>query len=150
MPARKPKVGEAVVHHGRPHAVTKLGRRAAIRDNAAVIVEMVTFENEKYAVLAQMADLVWSDEDGAWYMPGRVLARDERILYEALMGVRPPAETHLTARKLLNGVNYETEVPMDRLVGAVAKRTGLLGKDAEKYAAACLAHCAELKEARNG
>jgi hypothetical protein len=39
---------------------------------------------------------------------------------------------------------------MDRLVGAVAKRTGLLGKDAEKYAAACLAHCAELKEARNG
>jgi hypothetical protein len=149
MATKKPQVGDAVLHHGRSHAITVLGKRAVMRNNAAVVAEMVTFENERFRVLGNRPDLVWSADDNAWYLPGRVLCRDERLLYEALMGVRPPAETHMAARKLLDMTDF-AEVPKDRLSGVVARRTGRTGKDAEDYADACLAHCAELKEARNG
>ncbi len=159
MAGKKPKVGDAVMYHGRMHEIIKLPERAVMSDGAAVIAPMAVFRsidwddlpNEKaFRVTVNRPDLAWSEVDGAWYMMGTVLSRDECVLYEALMGVRPPAETHMAARTLLDATDYETGVPMDRLVGAVARRKGLLGTEAEEYAVACLAHCAELKEARNG
>ena len=150
MAAKKPKVGDMVIWHGRLHQVIALPKRAVMRGNTAEVVNMTIFENEGYRGLVKMDDLVWSAADGAFFGPGQLLANDERVLYEALMGVRPPAETHMTARKLLDNTDYASEVPMDRLLVTVQRRKGLAGKDAEAYAVACLAHCAELKEARNG
>lgn len=150
MATKEPQVGDALLFHGRLHEIIGLPLRAVMRDGEAVAVPMIVFENEQYRSLGNLPDYVWSEDDNAWFGAGRVLARDERILYEALIGARPPAETHMVARRILDSTDYDTEVPRERLAEIIASRKGLNADDAEAYVDACLAHCAELKEARNG
>lgn len=161
MAMKKPKIGDAVIHQGRRHDIIELPLKAIKRDGDAVIAERVRFKNEYVdSVLANMPDFIWSDADDAWYLGGRLLANDERILYEVLLGVRTPPETHMAGRTFLDSIDY-ADVPRERLLKIVGSRkmttdaeTGklraLTEKEVEEYADACLVHCTELKEARNG
>lgn len=171
MAAKKPKVGDAVLLHGGMHEITSLPKRAVMRDGEAVAVDMVAFEsftgglnNTGFRGKGNAPDLIWSDADGAWYMMGRLLANDERLVYEALMGVRPPPETHMMARSFLDSIEY-ADVPRERLAvvvkkwkvprlrdekGEWAETEAAWDKRAGEYADACLAHCTEVKEARHG
>ena len=150
MATKEPQVGDAVMWHGKLHKITGLPLRAVMRNGEAVAVPMIVFENKNYRSICNLPDFAWSQDDDAWFGAGRVLSRDERILYEALIGARPPAETHMVARRILDSTDYDTEVPRERLAEIIASRKSLNADDAEAYVDACLAHCAELKEARNG
>ncbi len=156
MAAEKQKVGDAVLHRGRQFTIIGLPDRAVKKDGTAVLVDMIVFSNDTGGseglgsrVIGEAADFVWSEEDKAWYGLGALLAQDECIVYEALLGVRPPPETHLTARKVLDMTDY-ADVPRERLITVVEKRQGLEGAEAEEYADACMVRCAEMREARHG
>ena len=158
MAAKKAKVGDAVLHHGRRYTITALPLKAVMVDGKPEAAEQIVFENDVGGdgnkgrrVKGNLADFKWSKDDDAWYGVGRLLCNDERIVYEALMGVRPPPETHLQARMMLDLTDL-AEVPMDRLAAVIERRVDLAkdGRTVDKYAADCLAHCVECKEARNG
>lgn len=130
MAKTRPKIGDAVIHHGRPQVIVGFQDRARIVDGEAVKFKIAVFENDidrdgnpdmafektyisratgeeavkrsgNYRAKCLVEDLVWSKSDGAWYLPGRVLCYDERFVYEALIGVRPRPDSHLVARSLL-------------------------------------------------
>lgn len=116
MAKNKPKIGDAVLHHGRPQLITGFQVRARLVDEKVVkfpiTIFFVDYERDptmlrekpftdrktgekgvrrwgKYGNKCNTPDLKWSDEIGGWYLPGRVLSYDERLAYEALVGARP-------------------------------------------------------------
>lgn len=177
MSKRIAKVGDIVLHHGHYHTILGFEDRAVKRQGKPELARVAVFDSNPadakkgYLVKCNEPDLAYSDELGAFYLPGRVLANDERILYEVLAGVRPPAETHLVARKILADADL-VELLADvkqkqRLVGIVARRKRLdqlgidpddlvglepaereatVNKAAAKYAKLAVAHCLELRD----
>jgi hypothetical protein len=85
-----PKVGEILFHHGRRHEI--LGFRG----------DKFWFRNGGFLGRGETADLRFSEGDGWWYLPGRVLANDERTVVNAMMGAWPSAASHLAMRKVLD------------------------------------------------
>lgn len=191
MPKRIPKVGDPVYHHGRRHTITQLQDRPVLEGGAPAVVQLVVFESAdqyareeektmrdgsvqavkvpRFVVKGVASELRWSEPDAAWYLPGRVLSRDERTVYEAAFGTWPPAEIHLTARAALDAIDLEA-VDTDRLVGVIKRmrmlhiaeaydlrprdgetKTGFVARcdaAARDYAPKCLAHVAELRALR--
>lgn len=114
MAARKPKVGDTVQHHGRAHTIVDFPQQAVMKKGKAVAVTRCRFENDRFLVNVDVRDLKWLESDAAWYLPGRLLSRDERCVYEAAVGSWPKAENHVIARQLLDAVDL-AEVDKDRL-----------------------------------
>lgn len=156
MPSRTPKVGDKVMHHGHLHEIMEMRDRAVMEDGTPTVVHMVVFENEGYRVLGFLNELRWLEKDQAWYLMGRVLARDERTLYEAAFGVWPAAEIHLTARAALDAIDF-ADVDRSRLLGVIRRRRLARETDekpdeyaarVEAYANAAIEHCKELRTLR--
>jgi len=158
-----PKVGDKVLHHGRAHTITKIIPKARVNATTGEpeMCPLVRFENARYGVTGLLDDLRWSEEDGAWILPGRVLSKDERTVIQAMSNNWPPPESHLVFRQLLDGANgpLTEHVDMDRLVRVVkSRRLAQLPDETEEaytqrateYATAALAHCEELRSFRKG
>ncbi len=63
---------------------------------------ITTFENKGFRVQCSTDELEWFEEDKAWILPGRLLTKEQRILYrqKTNAAVLPP-EDHPKARKYL-------------------------------------------------
>lgn len=157
----KPRKGDPVIHHGQRHEITDFQKRAVIDDETgeARAVEFAVFENERFEVTCDASELAWSKVDEAWYLPGRLLANDERTLAAAILGQWPTAEAHHAVRAALHAVpgRYRDHVSAERLNAVVASRRLKQeeGEDDEAfqervaaYADACIAHCEALRTAR--
>lgn len=128
------KIGDVVLHHGRLHKITETFRRWYEKDGQPVAFNGVVFENTGYAVKANIEELVWNAEDGWWFLPGRVLAKDERTLLNAMVGAWPDSASHLAVRAVLNvggpleaqvdRNRLETVIRTKRLVRGLERRTG--------------------------
>lgn len=103
MPMPVPNIGDKVSHEGLPagYEITELMDRYDPDDGHKFV--LVTFENVRYAVKADAAELVWLEEDGAWFLPGRLLSQAERDLWAATWGGpnRNRPQDHVTARAAL-------------------------------------------------
>ena len=123
MAKTKPKVGDKMIHHGHLHELVEFSARGALDEKGEPVkVEMAVFENGSYKGICKLEELVWSEADQAWYLPGRVLANDERMIYAAMFGNWPPAEIHLTARRMLDELDLDA-VDVEK-VKAVALNRG--------------------------
>lgn len=91
-------VGDRVLHHGRYHTLTALNTE---RNRAY-------FENESYGVACALSDLTWDDALGAWYLPGRLLSKNERAVIEAVTGAWPQAGAHRSLLPVLDNIELET------------------------------------------
>jgi hypothetical protein len=146
-----PKVGEILFHHGRRHEI--LGFRG----------DKFWFRNGGFLGRGETADLRFSEGDGWWYLPGRVLANDERTVVNAMMGAWPSAASHLAMRKVLDvegpladHVDLEAlkRIIVVRRTDAIQRTDGesdaAFDKRVAGYTLACLAHCEELRAFRAG
>lgn len=173
-PNTEPAVGQPVIHHGHIHRILAFHRKAVLDPESGEprVERLVRFrsgaEGEgRYLVTGFAHELRWSEADGAWYLTGRVLARDERTVIAALTGAWPPAHSHLTLRAVLDadprplGEQVEMDklkavIRQRRLKQGVDKRSGERFEEAEEqfearvgeYAEACLEHAEELRAAR--
>lgn len=108
MAKMKPQVGDKMIHHGHLHELVGFSARGALDEKGEPVkVEMAVFENAAYKGICKLDELVRSEADQAWYLPGRVLANDERMVYAAMFGNWPPAEIHLTARQMLDTLDFD-------------------------------------------
>lgn len=166
MADRTPSEGDPVLHHGRMHEITSLQPRARLVEGEAETGTVAIFENDEYEVRGWAHELTWSEADQAFYLPGRVLCRDERALHEAVVGVWPRAENHLAARKYLDtlvlefkedvGQEAEADVSKAALVDVLQRRKVYDVPDGETWdeddwrahAERCLEHCREIRELR--
>lgn len=170
MATRKPQKGDEMIHHGRRQKIIAFHDRAVLDENGEPKkVQFFAFEGGPDVQLERRGELVtepaylgvgfveelrWSEADGAWYLPGRILANDERTLYTAIFGTWPAADVHLVARKALDAVDLDVLEPetIERLVTVIKTRRkpklDETGVPAEEYAEACLQHCRELRELR--
>lgn len=110
MPAKKPKVGDRVYHHGHYHEIRAVHRERTDVEGNTVKLPHLLFENggpkDGFRVRGSGAhELVWSPRLEAWYLPGRVLARNERALAESITGAWPPAANHLAILDMLDAVD---------------------------------------------
>jgi hypothetical protein len=158
MSRKKAKLGDLVIHHGFPHEITRVGERATMRDGQAVGISTVHFENSSFASECVAEELEWSEGDGAWYLPGRLLSRNERCLAEAVLGSYPPASSHLAVRQALAGVDLAT-VDRDRYGRVLARRKRDIERNEsgevdpevlETYTAAALTQCEAIRSANQG
>ena len=165
MAPKAPKLGDRVIHHGHIHEITALPERARMRDGKPVVIKGVQFENDAYLVTMLPEDgIAWSEEDNAWFWGGRLLARNERALCEAITGAWPPAVSHEAMRSMLDSVDL-AKVSMPRLCDVIVRRKADAGvappadgdelSEAQKatlltYAEAVLVQCAELRALRQG
>ena len=85
------QVGAKVSHNGEVDFVVK-------KINGPI----TTFENKGFRVQCCTDDLEWFEEDKAWILPGRLLTKEQRILFrqETNVAVLPP-DNHPAARKFL-------------------------------------------------
>lgn len=152
MAEKTPKVGDRVIHHGRHHEITELPKRARMGPDGPEAVELVVFENDGYRVLGNVSELRYSKEDGAWYLPGRVLSRNERAVLQAMSGTWPPADAHLSMRALLDRAvdNGELEgISRTRLRQVLIQRKADVTEDnVDDYIPAAIAQVSELREIR--
>lgn len=92
MATRKVKVGDPVSHEGNwighdhidgDYVVVSQADGGSDPDNPLMRIQdfLTTFENERFEVTALTADLEWLEEDKAWYLPGRLLTKDQRKAY---------------------------------------------------------------------
>lgn len=133
----KPKVGEHFLAHGRLHEIIGIADRAVKRRKdgkvVAVLEDVVISRNTNGAGFIpayEMKDLRWSEEDQAWYAPGRVLCKDERTVINAMMGAWPTAESHMAARKILDVEGpFEDHVDLNRLETVIRTRRLRRGYD---------------------
>ncbi len=142
MAPKAPRIGDRVIHHGRPHEIKRFPSRARMVGGKATEVKGVEFHTAiddsqpagemldrrpVYRVTCILTDdpadpgLQWSPADGAWYMYGRLLARNERAVCEAITGAWPPAASHEAMRDMLDNVDLD-EVDRKRLAGVVMHR----------------------------
>lgn len=106
--AKMPQAGDPVIHHGHPHTISYFETTAAMRDGKPVAISIAVFENDRFLAACRADELVWSDSDAAWYLPGRVLSRNERAVCQAVTGSWPPAENHIAMRAMLDTVDLDT------------------------------------------
>lgn len=120
----EPKVGDMVLHHGRMHEIIGFREEGAKRvGNKWVPNNKVFFRNGRYLPKANASELVWSAEDKAWYLPGRVLSKDERTVINAMVGSWPTEGSHLAVRKMLDVEGpLADHVSMERLTAIVKAR----------------------------
>lgn len=156
MAERKPTEGAPVLHHGRLHQIKAIQPRAVMKGDKATKVDMVVFENEGFLVTGLASDFQWSDKLGAWYMPGRVLSRNERAVLEAVTGSWPPAENHVAALGMLDAVDL-AEIDIKKVASVIERRKAdakaavQAGETTfEDYAQAALEQVAALRAARQG
>ena len=171
MAPKGPKLGDRVIQHGRLHEVTALPERPRMRDGKPAVIKGVEFENDAYHVTMILDDsLRYSEEDNAWYFMGRLLARNERAVCEAITGAWPPAANHEAMRSMLDSVDLNG-VDRGKLVGVLLRRKSDTGvsvkveRDGDgkpipleltdmqtatlrAYADAALEQCAELRAIR--
>jgi hypothetical protein len=175
----KAKVGAKALHHGRLHELVRFEDRPALDANKQPYpFRVAVLENDRYLVKCNAAELAWDEVGGVFYLPGRVLAKDERTLVAAMVGGWPKAGSHLAVRRMLDvegplinhlqeaAINsiHEGEKPaanagLELLKGVVRARRltraeGETGEDfdarVEAYALAAIAHCEELRDYRKG
>lgn len=103
MPPSTPKIGDRVSHEGLPAGYRITAIDARFDPDTGARFAIVSFENDRYAVKADAAELVWLEEDGAWHLPGRLLSQAERDLWAVTWGGpnRNRPQDHVTARKAL-------------------------------------------------
>ena len=149
MAPKGPKLGDRVIHHGRLHEVTALPERPRMRDGKPVVIKGVAFENDAYHVTMILDDsLRYSEEDDAWYFLGRLLARNERALCQAITGAWPPAANHEAMRSMLDSVDLDS-VDVGGFGRVLLERKADVSmKNVAAYVAAALAQCAELRAIR--
>src|SRR5262245_1551505 len=106
---RTPAIGDLVSHEGcwapsgdqyGPFKIVGFKARPALDDaGKPFVLHCTVFDNERFSVECQTAELVWLEEDGAWMLPGRLLSRPQRRLWQQKVGVNtgPPAEKHIEA-----------------------------------------------------
>ncbi|MGW8180028.1 MAG: hypothetical protein ACWGQW_14895 [bacterium] len=118
----EPKVGDKVLHHGRIHEIIGFREEGARRVGGKWVPNMkVFFRNGRYLPKADASELKWSAEDEAWYLPGRVLSKDERTVINAMMGAWPNEGSHMAVRKILDVEGpLADHVSLERL-GAIIK-----------------------------
>lgn len=63
--------------------------------------QIATFENEKRRVRCDASELVFLKEENAWYLPGRILSREQRREFMRIAGTSTPPADHVMARKVL-------------------------------------------------
>ena len=114
----RPQIGDRVLHHGAFHTIKLFNKRATMVDGEPVAVELLAFRNAPFTVGARVDDLRWSDRYEAWYLPGRVLCRNERALAACVFGSWPKASTHLAVLPLLDAVDLD-EVDFGSFVSAI-------------------------------
>ena len=168
MATRKPKIGDPVIHHGRMHEITAFPEEAYVEGGKAKLRKGIRFENDGFAVETyDVQDLRWSEVDGAWCLFGRLLSRDERVVYEASIGAWPRPENHAIARDVLDRVDL-TGLDRTRLTDVVMRQKGrqlveagvvavaedgttkVHQKELGQYVDAVIAHVAELRAERGG
>ena len=64
-------------------------------------IKIAKFENERYSVSCNAAELTYWEEEDTWFLPGRILSRAERLRFMELLGSRTPPTNHVSARKVL-------------------------------------------------
>lgn len=113
MVTRKPKVGDAVSHEGNWHdhdhenedfVVVALKAGGQDPDDPLRRIRdcLCTFENERYKVTCETADLRWLKEDQAWHLVGRLLTRAQRAAFCVLTGSTAcHPDGHIGARVML-------------------------------------------------
>lgn len=99
---RYPAVGEGVSHDSE--------EGLSIESVGGLIAKFKTQpdkEGRVKDVSCRVEDLVWLDEDGAWYLPGRLLSKADRQRWRAITGspFPPPPDKHVEARQLLRSSN---------------------------------------------
>lgn len=110
MSARKPKKGDPVTHEGQAYEILDLVPKAYLdADGQPTSMVVCIFDNPSYQVKCNAQELVWLDEDGAWFLPGRLLSQEARAKWRSLMGMSmgPPAHKHLEARAFLRSQGEE-------------------------------------------
>lgn len=130
-----PKVGDPVIFEGLPHRITQVAyegspyhpRRDSQRTTTAE-ADRVFFESElphtrpgrgrrpprtraRFRTQANLADLRWSDELGAWYLWGRLLGAGRGAQVDAAGRVLIPAPT-LDERKVVAELRDRGLLPM--------------------------------------
>ena len=98
MAARKVKVGDLVSHDGNWAGVEHENGDFEV---TSIAKGKVVFENERFRVVCAAKELQWLEEDGAFYLPGRLLTREQRNTYQELMGSAPRIDMHVAARGIL-------------------------------------------------
>ena len=99
----KPKEGDMVLHHGRLHEIIGFRNRYFKGANGKPAVASFAFcKNAGFQPVCESALLKWSAKDKAWYLPGRVLSKDERTVINAMVGSWPKAEAHMAVRSMLD------------------------------------------------
>lgn len=89
MANRKVKVGDPVSHEGNwighdheDDDYVVIGFMSGGADPSDPLRRLpnyiTTFENDRFKVKCLTEDLEWSKEDEAWFLPGRILTRDQR------------------------------------------------------------------------
>lgn len=132
-----PQVGERMIHHGHFHEIIEIRPKAVLNEKGnPVKVEMAVFDNERFRGVCRAEELRWSDQDDAWFLPGRILCHDERTVAAATMGMWPKAESHLMVRAMLDSVDtpladhlsidaLDAVIRTRRLIRGFDKKTGL-------------------------
>lgn len=148
--ADQPQEGDTVMHHGRVHEITELREKPVMEDGQAVVTTIAVWENDRFAVRGfadELVELPTGEAD--YYLPGRLLARNERAIHEALTGAWPPAGNHLTARQYLDAVDLG-EVDRETLHDVIRRRKPEVEEDeVEDYGEALIEQCQTLKQARS-
>lgn len=127
----EPKVGDKVLHHGRMHEILGFREEGFQRvDGEIVPHEKVIFRNERFITKMSKDEMLWSEQDQAWYFQGRVLSKDERTVVNAMVGSWPTAESHMAVRSMLDVDGpLADHVSMERLVAIIKARRLRRGYD---------------------
>lgn len=107
--SRQPAVGDRISHEGdvAGFVITALIPRHDTSTGAPLTVAV--FEHESLQVACVASELVWLEEDDAWYLPGRLLSGAERDLWAAHYGgaARSRPQDHVAARATLRSSHAE-------------------------------------------
>jgi len=160
MPKKIPKVGDPYLTHGRMHVIEAILTRPVMVDGEPTTIKMFGYRNAQFAGVGQFDELVWEEKEGFWYLPGRVLSIDERMVVQAMVASWPIPDSHLALRSILDVEGKLADhVNMDRLVNIIKKnlKFPVVKNETEKerhtraqqYAIRCIEHCEELRGFRN-
>jgi len=93
-------VGARVLHDG--HEDFKVNELVEAKGTVIAV-----FENLGYRVKCNAAELVELKEENAWYLPGRLLSREQRRRFSEIVGSSTPPGDHVAARKILQAAEVE-------------------------------------------
>lgn len=141
------KIGDQVFHHGALHVVQAVSQKGTIKDGVPVAVHVVTFANSRYTVTAKAEDFVKDAELGCWVLPGRVLARNERALAEAVLGSWPKASGHQALLAAVDRIDLDA-VDVDTFAGVLKRRKADAVNNPREYAKAALDQIKQIRQTR--